>query len=761
METYEFYARCASGLEQLLATELKSLKAQRVRPLKGGVAFFGSIADAYRACLWSRVASRILLVLARIEAHDADALYAGVKRIDWQEHIGEGASIAVYAHGMNDALRNTQFTAVKVKDAICDRLREARGTRPDVQPKRPDVAIDVAVRNAKATISLDLSGEPLHRRGYRKEGVQTDAPLKETLAAGIVLAAGWRRMARQGASFADPMCGSGTLVIEAAMIAADRAPGIMRDYWGFRGWAQHDEAVWGDLVDEADERLAIGLDGMPRIVGTDLDESVIAIARENAKRAGFADEIIFEVADAARLGDALNAPAGSRLGIRSAQDKTPGGGGSSESGLGLVAVNPPYGERLSSEAQLPAVYAALAEGIGLLPEGWKLAVITPDAAIDAALGLVPFETLSLYNGPIEADLRLYDVASPDRIELSLISLSGAERSVAVAEKNSDQFVSRFRKVAKERMKWARKNGVSCYRLYDADLPDYAMAIDLYEGAGRSAGERFVHISEYEAPSSVDAERAQRRYRDVLALVPSVLDVEASHVFSKTRRRDKGGGQYRDARGRSHVAWTGESGYTFEIDLGGYLDTGIFLDHRKTRELVGSMAEGTRFLNLFAYTGTATVHAAGGRAASTVTVDLSQTYLSWAERNMKLNGFSGRNHVFVRSDVVRWISEERASKRRYDLVFVDPPTFSNSKAMGKDTWSVQRDHVELLIGVSRLLARGGRAIFSCNLRSFKPDTEALERYGVRLTDITTETIPEDFVRNPRIHKCYIVERIETA
>ena len=233
------------------------------------------------------------------------------------------------------------------------------------------------------------------------------------------------------------------------------------------------------------------------------------------------------------------------------------------------------------------------------------------------------------------------------------------------------------------------------------------------------------------------------------------------MFSKTRRRDKGGGQYRDMRGRSRVAWTGESGYVFEIDLGGYLDTGIFLDHRMTRELVGSMAEGARFLNLFAYTGTATVHAAGGGAASTVTVDLSQTYLSWAERNMKLNGFSGRNHRFVRSDVVRWITEERASKRRYDLIFVDPPTFSNSKAMGKDTWSVQRDHAELLIGVSRLLARGGKAVFSCNLRSFKPDTETLERYGVRLTDITADTIPEDFARNPKIHRCYLVERIETS
>lgn len=753
METYEFFARCASGFEPLLATELKSLKAQRVRPLKGGVAFFGTVRDAYRACLWSRVASRVLLVLARVDAADADALYAGAKDIDWAAHVGEGGTIAVYAHGMNDSLRNTQFTAVKVKDAVCDRLREERGKRPDVRSKRPDVAIDVAVRSAKATIALDLSGEPLHRRGYRKESVQTEAPLKETLAAGIVLAAGWEKIARSGGAFFDPMCGSGTLAIEAAMVAADMAPGIMRDYWGFSGWARHDGDAWDALLDEADERLTAGLANMPRIVGGDIDAASVGIARENAKRAGLADHVEFRVADASRLGDCLTA--------RAAACSNTGRATDAGEPLGLVAVNPPYGERLSSEAQLPAVYAALFEGISAVPDGWTLAIITPDASIDAALGLVPRETAPLYNGRIETTLRIYETAPSTRVELPVVSLAGDERSIAVAEKNSDQFAARFRKVAKERMKWARRNNVLCFRLYDADLPDYAVAVDLYEGTGRFEGERFVHISEYEAPSSVDAERAQRRYRDVLAIVPAVLGVEASHVFSKTRRRDKGGGQYRDARGRSHVAWTGESGYTFEIDLGGYLDTGIFLDHRMTRELIGSMAEGARFLNLFAYTGTATVHAAGGGAASTVTVDLSQTYLSWAERNMKLNGFSGRNHQFVRFDVVRWISQERASKRRYDLIFVDPPTFSNSKAMGKDTWSVQRDHVELLIGVSRLLARGGKAVFSCNLRSFKPDTETLERYGVRLTDITADTIPEDFARNPKIHTCYIVERIEAS
>ncbi len=274
-------------------------------------------------------------------------------------------------------------------------------------------------------------------------------------------------------------------------------------------------------------------------------------------------------------------------------------------------------------------------------------------------------------------------------------------------------------------------GVTRDRIYDADLPDYAVAVDVYEGAGQAAGNTYVHVAEDAPPRSVDPVKARRRFDDVLALVPVVLGVRSDHVFSKVRRREKGGGQYREARRRSYVTQVQEAGFEFEVDLAGYLDTGLFLDHRLTRALVGAKAQGRRFLNLFAYTGTATVHAAAGGARSTATVDLSQTYLDWARRNMAANGFEGPEHTFERGDVMAWITEARRAGRRFDLVFVDPPTFSNSKAMGRRTWDVQRDHVELLIGVSRLLSEEGEAVFSCNLRSFKPDEEALARYGVAL------------------------------
>ena len=361
---------------------------------------------------------------------------------------------------------------------------------------------------------------------------------------------------------------------------------------------------------------------------------------------------------------------------------------------------------------------------------------------------------------------------------------------------SEQFARRLRKVAKLRRKWAQREGVTCYRVYDADLPDYSAAIDLYEGSATTPG-RWLVIAEYAAPREVDPSLAEARLLDILTLAPRVLQVDPDNVFAKARIRSRGGSQYgkqaggtspssqhgkggkpRGGRGGSasnrpsQGAGSGtpsdirtrrlplieEGGLTFAVNFNDYLDTGIFLDHRITRGLVREHARGKRFfLNLFAYTGTATCYAADAGVEETVTVDLSNTYLDWAERNMEQNGFVGPDHHYVRADVMSWIRDMRQTRNRWDLIFCDPPTFSNSSKMGRRTWDVQRDHVELLVGLSRLLSREGEAIFSCNLRTFRPDIEELARAGVVLTDITDETIPEDFARNKKIHHCYLVKR----
>jgi 23S rRNA (guanine2445-N2)-methyltransferase / 23S rRNA (guanine2069-N7)-methyltransferase len=323
----------------------------------------------------------------------------------------------------------------------------------------------------------------------------------------------------------------------------------------------------------------------------------------------------------------------------------------------------------------------------------------------------------------------------------------------------------LRKTARHRAKWARRAEVSCYRVYDADLPDYNVAIDVYNGATGTPdeGRRWLHIAEYAPPAHIDASKAQERLVGVLALAPEILGVSASDVFLKQRKRSKGGRQYAElAQGQSKAGchYVSEAGLLFEIDLASHLDTGIFLDHRDTRMMLQGMAAGRDALNLFAYTGTASAHMAAGGAASVATVDLSASYLDVARRNMAANGFKGERFSFEQADVLRWVGEHRHSESKFGLIFCDPPTFSNSSSMGKRSWDVQRDHGELLIALSRMLAASGVVVFSTNLRGFKPDEALLAKAGVELEDVTARTIPEDFRRpanaNP-VHRCYIARR----
>jgi 23S rRNA (guanine2445-N2)-methyltransferase / 23S rRNA (guanine2069-N7)-methyltransferase len=838
---YEFYATCAKGAEKILAAELAALGLRKARPLSSGVSFRAALADAYRALLWLRTASRVLLVLDRVDATDTDSLYAGVKAIAWEQHIAPTGSLAVDAHGSNGKLRDSRFLAMRVKDAVCDRLRDVSGERPSVERERPDVRINVSLRGNKATIALDLAGEPLHRRGYRVQSASITAPLRETLAATMLLAAGWGARRTQNPShrshpmpekspapaggiasqlsgsasphavlqapalsaaasehaspsvFLDPLCGSGTLVIEAGLIAFDIAPGILRDYWGFTGWLGHDPATWDALLCEADlkaEAAAAAEDerfaqtGTPLLFASDSDAPAVKVARESARKAGLAGRIAFEVADVALL-KLPPVPAGTR---------------------GLLAANPPYGIRLSTDNQLPALYAALASFVRTCPVQLALSLISPDDRIDAYLGTVPTQRIDTYNGPLETAIRVYaerPAASPlsgqasaeprcphsptlqddaaaklphEARSNSLPATLPAKTAPALAEQptsqqaklplDAQQFVDRLRKMAAHRGKWARRAGVTCYRVYDADLPNYAVAIDLYQGAAKEQGARWLHIAEYVAPSQIEPELATQRLAAVLALAPQVLDVPTGNVFLKQRKQDKGGSQYAKSPDFSAAAVqkastahiVQENGLLFEVDLTSRLDTGLFLDHRDTRVLLRERAQGLDALNLFAYTGAASVYLAAGGARTVTTVDLSQTYLAWAQRNMERNGFTAAGrYSYERTDALKWVQDHRHSAEKYGLIFVDPPTFSNSAKMGKRSWDVQRDHAELLIAVSRLLAPGGVALFSTNLRSFKPDLETLIKARVELKDISAQTIPADFERNKKIHRCYLLSR----
>ena len=758
----------------MLGAELKALGIGRTRPLRGGVAFFCTPDLAYKACLWSRLASRIVLILGRVPAASADELYAGAVQIPWEEVLAPGAAFTVRAHGTNAALRNTRFTALKVKDAIADRMRDqGRGRADDRGALR--AAIEVRLTGEKAALSFDFSGEALSHRSYilPEEGEQ--AALACLQSASVLALSGWSELVhKQGSCFIDPVCRTGIMLAEAVGMAADCAPGLMRPRWGFEAWAHYDEEVFDELLEQADDRFAAGLErlGMAdaslarhdekpelkkmRFAGACTLSADVAKARERIRRAGLRQVVRIELADAESIGsiaaDVLRA-------ARTAASQGRGDARDGASCLVASVLQPASSAAADSQTQVDeSLFVATASASVAAGAANLQCAIAGSARMQERFGCAPVAQGALGSGKIELPYAVFDQAPQGMETLTIVGLTdGIGHAVDVFEANSEQFAARLRKVVKERRKWAAEQGVSCYRVYDADLPDYAVAIDVYTAADARATQ-YAYVAEYAAPASVDEAKAARRFADVLAIVPAVLGVSARNVFAKTRRREKGGSQYAASAGKSHVATVRENGLLFEVDLGGRLDTGLFLDHRETRALIRGKAENARFLNLFAYTGSATVYAAAGGARSTVTVDLSRTYLDWAQRNMAATGFEGDAHTFEKADVAAWITTARRSGRRFDLIFVDPPTFSNSKQMGKRTWDVQRDHAELLIGVAHLLSEEGLGIFSCNLRSFKPDAEKLAKYGVELTDITAQTIPEDFARNPKIHKCYLFKRV---
>lgn len=852
---HEFYASCPEGFETALADELRGMGLRQVRPLKGRVAFAGSPADAERACLWSRLASRIFVVLGRFACADAEDLYEATHSIAWERILRAGATIAVTARGTNEELRNSHFAALRVKDALCDRMLEVEGRRPNVDTDDPNARISLTLRGNRASIQLDLSGDPLFKR-LPREATRTHAAhvLRPDYAALACVQGNWQEICSaaltntkdamrdedtaasadgsvpangsvpaDGSALAgstverptptlpvliDACCAGGGVVLEAASILADRAPGLERRNWGFQSWSEHDAATWRELLNEADRRAELAKGRVARIVATDPSGDAVACARRILKAAGLADRVIFAQPDLDKISRKLMMPACC---------------GGEPRGFVFLDTTETAISKMSRVLDLATSLHAGACGadpVRAMLSTMPTVALTRDDLLIRTLG-EPMRTLRVMPNNEEAELAVFSAANgaitagegnvaaegptpaEDAVESSvapspattLIDL-GDGKPCPVLIPESEQFARRLRKVAKLRRKWAQREGVTCYRVYDADLPDYSAAIDLYEGSATTPG-RWLVIAEYAAPREVDPSLAEGRLLDILTLAPRILQVDPDSVFAKARIRSRGGSQYgkqaggtspssqhgkggkpRGTRGGSasnrpsQGAGSGipsdirtrrlplieEGGLTFAVNFNDYLDTGIFLDHRITRGLVRDHARGKRFfLNLFAYTGTATCYAADAGVEETVTVDLSNTYLDWAERNMEQNGFVGPDHHYVRADVMSWIRDMRQTRNRWDLIFCDPPTFSNSSKMGCRTWDVQRDHVELLVGLSRLLSREGEAIFSCNLRTFRPDIEELARAGVVLTDITDETIPEDFARNKKIHHCYLVKR----
>lgn len=712
---HRFFATAGKHLEPLLADELRGLGAEVLKETHGGVGFSGPLVLAYRVCLWSRLANRVLLALGEFPADSPEGLYEAARSVPWGEHFGLDATFAVDCHLSHSRISHSQFAALKIKDAIVDQFRDRLGARPSVALDQPAVRINAYLYRDRLTLGLDLAGDSLHRRGYRQEGVA--APLKENLAAAVLVRAGWPELAVTAGVLVDPLCGSGTLPIEAGLVAADVAPGLRRSHWGLLGWQQHDGIAWRVLLEEAEQRRVRGLDAPFEIWGYDADPAAVRIARANAERAGLGGRVHFERRE---LADA--APP---VGV----------------GPGLVVANPPYGERLGVASELPLLYRRLGDTLRSQFPGWRAAVLTGNPDLGKRMGLRARRFHSLYNGPIECRLLHFEV-QPEWF----VNEGQGPRPLPEAERGAGaaMFANRLRKNLKQLRRWLQQEGIHCYRLYDADMPEYALAVDVYEGEAR-----WLHVQEYAAPPSIDPKAARLRLREALGVLPEVLEVPPEQIFFKVRRRQRGSAQYERLAEHRRFHEVREDGCRFWVNFEDYLDTGLFLDHRQTRALVGERAQGKGFLNLFGYTGTATVYAARGGARSTTSLDLSRTYLDWAQRNLALNGLGGPQHEFIQADCLQWLGQMRG-RRQFDLIFLDPPSFSTSKRM-QGTLDVQRDHVALIEGAMGLLAPGGSLLFSCNLRQFALNRTALAAFDLR--DLSRATLPKDFERHPRGHHCW--------
>ena len=755
MPTYQLFATTPKAMETILTDELKSLGINDIKATMAGVGFQGDLETAYRACLWSRTANRILLVLSSFTVKTQDDLYKGVQQINWFEHINPEDTFAVSFSAKNsEAINNTHFGALKVKDAIVDQMRETFQKRPSIDTEQPNIRINVYLQGEQAQLSLDLSGESLHRRGYRDVNIK--APMKENLAAAMLLRCGWPEMAKQKASLIDPMCGSGTLLLEAAMIAADYAPGLLREYYGFTGWKKHDAECWKKLKIEALQRRKVGLEKLPIIVGFDQDRHTVNTALQHIANAGLQNKIHVERRDIEEAKPADSWPPG------------------------LLICNPPYGERLGDEEETAELYVKFGNTLKTRFVGWKAAMIISNPELGFRLGIRSQKPITLFNGALECKLLRFNIEETnffipkarnqeERIaQVIAISTTPQPALSPVADLEHDSthdevkisphhesavgavdFANRLKKNIKKLSKWAKQHQVTCFRVYDADLPDYSAAVDIYQGE-----ETWINVQEYEPPKTIDQHKADQRLAGLLAEIPNELGVNREQVFLKIRRKQRSTDQYEkhDNQGRFHVIE--EGGCKLMVNFEDYLDTGLFLDHRPIRLQLQKEAKDKRFLNLFAYTGSATVHAAVGGAKSTTTVDMSNTYLQWAKNNLALNPNAGE-HEFVQADCLEWLANQASQpdSQHYDLIFLDPPTFSNSKRMD-DVFDIQIDHVQLIKNAVSLLTPEGVLYFSTNFRRFKIDNEALSEYDVH--DITAKTIPEDFSRNPKIHYCWKIK-----
>lgn len=730
--SFNLIATCAFGLELPVKWELSKLGYDGKVISPGKVGFAGDWKAVARTNLWLRVADRVQIEIARFQAADFDALFDTTRDMDWSQWLGADAKFPVSGRSRHSQLTSVPAVQRSVKRAIVMSLQ--REYKTETLPETgPEYRIEIALLNDEATLTLDTTGPSLHKRGYRR--LIGDAPIKETLAAAMISLSVWN----PDRPLIDPFCGSGTIPIEAAMIGLNIAPGLKRDFLAAE-WPQMDQVFWKQAREEALDLQQ--LDRQMQIMGTDVDTEVLSLARKHAELADVTEHVHFQQ----RSFD----------GLRSKRE------------YGCVITNPPYGKRLEEEKGLKPLYKSIPAVLQRLPT-WSHFIITSMPHFEKIIQKSATRRRKLYNGRIECMYYQYLGPRPPRKNDEI--QNGAVSSVPVVDSkdpvSSEQetkqpekkivadtavfgglgdkdrsqaelFATRLQKRARHLRKWPKK-GITCFRLYERDIPELPFVVDRYEDC--------FHITEYDRPHDRHLDHHASWLELMKKTVAKTFEVPIQRVFMKTRGRQAGKTQHEKIKSDQRRITVSEGDLKFLVNLSDYVDTGLFLDHRITRQMVRDEAKGKRFLNLFAYTGSFSVYAAAGGAASTCTVDWSNTYLDWARDNMHLNGYEDPKHIFVNRDAATFAADLSANE--FDLVVVDPPTFSNSKRT-EEVWDVQRDHAKILNQVRDSLSPNGLIYFSTNFRKFKLAEEELA--GFKIIEISKQTVPDDF-RNQRIHRCW--------
>ena len=700
---------CPLHIEKLLYQELRSFGYRDLKPSAGKVLLEAPLEAGFQICLWSRLANRVLLQVGEWDGKDGDSIYQNAREFSWQDHLQSNQTFAISFHGTNQHIRHPHYGSQRVKDGLVDHFRDSSGIRPNVDPKNPEVSFWAHLEADQLKLSLDFSGVSLHQRGYRQH--QGSTSLKENLAAALLWQCGWPMKAKHGDTLLDPMCGSGTILAEGLLMAADWAPGLIRKKFGFQAWRGFEFETWKRLRQEAIERRADGLNGLPPIIGGDHSEQAIGQTKSNLQRLGVIDHVVLESKELA-----LWEPNHEK---------------------GLLLSDPPYGERIGKTSEIKKIYRTLGQLRQQRFLNWEFSVILAEESPWEEFQLRYDKRHSFRNGSIPC--QLYRMLPQSHAESN-----SQKHSIELVSVNDSAFAQRLKKNLRRLYPWVKKEKIQCYRLYDKDIPEYGVAVDVY-------GQQ-IQIQEYDPPKNINLLAAERRLLEILQVIPEVMNCKPESVILKKRKRQTGLNQYDRLAQTQERLVIEEGGLKFWVNLRDYLDTGIFLDHRPTRSLIREMADNKRFLNLFCYTGTGTVYAAAGGAKSSVSVDLSGNYLGWAKDNFSLNRLDFRRHLLVKADCREWIANQKGT---FDLIFLDPPTFSNSKSM-RGTWDVQRDHAEMLNQVSRILEKDGILLFSTNNRKFKLDQDSLP--NLHFLNLSSELLPPDFARNPKIHQIWKIQRV---